>query len=83
MRHFFPFFFRLFFAFLAARILTLIVGWPGRQALVILTVVFLGNIYLFDYLDYRSRTNWRRRAGRPPEGGQALPGTAPEPPPEP
>lgn len=83
MRHFFPFFFRLFFAFLAARILTLIVGLPGRQALVILTVVFLGNIYLFDYLDSRSRTNWRRRASRPPAGRQTLPEKAPEPPPGP
>jgi hypothetical protein len=79
----YSFFFRLFLAFLAARILTLLVGWPGRPALVGLTLLFLGNIYLFDYLDYRSRTGWRRQASRPPQAPPSLPAAAPEPPPEP
>jgi hypothetical protein len=81
--HFFSFFARLFFAFLAARILTLLVGWEGRPALVGLTLLFLANIYLFDYLDYRSRTSWRRQASPRPPAPPILPAAAPEPPPEP
>ena len=54
------FFFRLFFAFLAAKLLAGILGLAGVNSLLGLTFLLLANIYLFDYLDYRSRTAWRR-----------------------
>jgi hypothetical protein len=57
----FHFFFRLLFAFLAAKFLGRFFGLGGLGPLLGLTLLFLGNVYLFDYLDYRSRTAWRRR----------------------
>jgi hypothetical protein len=61
MQPVFHFFFRLLFAFLAAKFLGLVFGLTGIGPLIGLTLLFLGNVYLFDYLDYRSRTAWRRR----------------------
>jgi hypothetical protein len=57
----FTIFFRLFFAFLAAKFLARFLGLESLGSLLVLTFLLLGNIYLFDYLDYRSRTSWRRR----------------------
>jgi hypothetical protein len=59
----FHFFFRLLFAFLAAKFLGRFFGLAGLGPLIGLTLLFLGNVYLFDYLDYRSRTAWRRSQG--------------------
>jgi hypothetical protein len=72
----FHFFFRLLFAFLAAKFLGRFFGLAGLGPLIGLTLLFLGNVYLFDYLDYRSRTAWRR--------SQSLnrPQPIPSPPPE-
>jgi hypothetical protein len=60
MQPIFSFFFRLLFAFLAARFLGRVFGLDGLGPLIGLTCLIMGNIYLFDYLDYRSRTAWRR-----------------------
>ena len=82
MRHLFPFFSRLFFAFLAAKLLAGLSGLPGLNSLLILTLLLLANVYLFDFLDYRSRTNWRRQAARAPEQATPVPPSGPETPPE-
>ncbi len=82
MHYLFPFFSRLFFAFLAAKLLTGLAGLPGLNPLLILTFLLLANVYLFDYLDYRSRTTWRRQAARAPEKAAPLPSSVPETPPE-
>jgi hypothetical protein len=63
MRYIFTFFFRLLLAFLAAKFLGFFFGLTGRGPLIGLTCLFLGNAYLFDYLDHRSHTAWRRRQG--------------------
>ena len=60
MKYIFNFFFRLFLAFLVAKLLTGLFGLPSREALLGLTGLFLANIFLFDYLNYRSRSSWRR-----------------------
>jgi len=60
MQPIFHFFFRLLIAFLAAKLLGFFFGLGGPGPLIGLTLLFLGNVYLFDYLDYRSRTAWRR-----------------------
>jgi len=83
MRPIFSFFLRLFFAFLAARFLARFLGLEGLGSLLGLTFLLLGNIYLFDYLDYRSRTSWRRRAARPPAAAPEMLIPSPEPPPPP
>ncbi len=82
MRHVFPFFSRLLFAFLGAKLLVTLAGLPGLNPLIALTLLLLANAYIFDYLDYRSRSVWRRRAARTPETAPTLPGAAPETPPE-
>jgi hypothetical protein len=78
MQPIFSFFFRLLFAFLAAKFLARFFGLESLAPLLGLTLLFLGNIYLFDYLDYRSHTAWRRSQGlsRPKSG---LPAAAPPP----
>jgi hypothetical protein len=82
MRHLFTFFFRLFFAFLAAKLLAGLVGLAGLNPLIILTGLLLANIYLFDFLDYRSRTSWRRRrSSQAPEQAPPVPPAGPETPP--
>ena len=82
MQHLFTFVFRLFFAFLAAKLLVTLAGLLGLNSLLGLTILLLGNVYLFDYLDYRSRHSWRRRAARLPATAPAVTADAPEPPPE-
>ena len=80
MQPIFHFFFRLLFAFLAAKFLGRFFGLAGLGPLIGLTLLFLGNIYLFDYLDYRSRTSWRRR--QPRSRPQPVPAPSPEETPE-
>ena len=60
MRYVFSFFSRLFFTFLAAKLLATIAGLEGLNPLIVITFLLMGNVYVFDYLDYRSRTAWRR-----------------------
>jgi len=61
MQLLFTFFFRLFLAFLAGKFLARWFGFEGVGSLVGLTLLFLGNFYLFDFFDYRDRSVWRRR----------------------
>uniref|UniRef100_A0A7V4LDC7 Uncharacterized protein n=1 Tax=Desulfobacca acetoxidans TaxID=60893 RepID=A0A7V4LDC7_9BACT len=60
----FSFCFRLFLAFLAARFLSRLFGLTGWGPLFGFAAFFLGNIYLFDYLNFRERF-----PRRPPPGG--------------
>ena len=76
MQPIFHFFFRLLFSFLAAKFLGRFFGLEGIGPLIGLTLLFMGNIYLFDYLDYRSRTAWRRSQDL------SRPQPVPSPPPE-
>jgi len=74
MQVLFTFFFRLFLAFLAGKLLS---GWFGFQGLVPLvgfTLLLLGNFYLFDFFDYRDRSVWRRHPwGRKKEAAAPRP----------
>jgi len=60
----FSFFLRLFICFVAAKLVVQAVDLNSRNYLLALTVLFLVNAYLFDYLVFRNR-----RAGQesPPE----------------
>lgn len=60
MKQIFGIVFRLFLAFLAAKLVTSLLGLTSLEALLGVTALFLANIFLFDYLDYRSRSSWRR-----------------------
>lgn len=82
MRHVFTFFFRLFFTFLAAKLLVFLVDWHGRAPLLAITLGLMSNVYFFDYLDHRSRSSWRRHTAGPPPAAPTVPGAIPEPPPE-
>ncbi len=83
MQMLFTFFFRLFLALVAAKLLDRVVGLESLASLVGLTCLFLANLYLFDYLDYRSRSPWRRRrALQPPPTPSPGPPPAPDSPPE-
>jgi amino acid transporter len=83
MQMLFTFFFRLFLALVGAKLLARVVGLESLASLLILTLLFLANLYLFDYLDYRSRSPWRRgRAVREPSSPPPVPPSASEPPPE-
>ena len=61
MHHVYTFFFRLLLTFLAAKLMVTLAGLEGLNHLIGFTLLLLGNVYLFDYLDHRSRTAWRRR----------------------
>jgi hypothetical protein len=79
MQPVFSFFFRLFLAFLAARFLARFFALESLGSLIGLTLLFLGNVYLFDYLDYRSRTAWRRsHAASQPRSAPPAPPTPPK-----
>jgi hypothetical protein len=52
----FGFFLRLFLCFVAARFLLQAIGVEGRDYLVGLTLLFLVNVYWFNYLVFRDRT---------------------------
>ncbi len=55
MNRVFAFFLRLFICFVAAKVVVLAVDLNSREYLLAMTVLFLVNTYLFDYLVYRSR----------------------------
>ena len=71
----FSFFLRLFICFVAAKLVVQAVDLNSRDYLLALTVLFLVNAYLFDYLVFRNR---RPVKGNPPE---ADPDKTPEKPP--
>jgi hypothetical protein len=66
MKLFFIFFLRLFFCFVAAKLILRTLEWDNRAFLIGLTVIFLGNIYWFDFLQYRDRVAWRLRKEKKP-----------------
>ncbi len=63
MNYLFSFFLRLFICFVAAKLVVQAVDLNTREYLLAMTVLFLVNAYLFDYLVFRSR---RAGAGNPP-----------------
>jgi hypothetical protein len=79
MQPVFAFFVRLLLAFIAAKFLLYLLRLEGLGPLIGLTLLFLGNVYLFDYLDYRSRTAWRRsQEARRPQAAPPVPPASPE-----
>ena len=60
----FSFFLRLFICVVAAKLVVQAVDLNSRDYLLALTVLFLVNAYLFDYLVFRDR---RADRGTPPE----------------
>lgn len=72
----FSFFLRLFICFVAAKVVVVAVDLNSREYLLAMTVLFLVNAYLFDYLVYRSR---QPGEGAPPPAEPDL--TPKEPPP--
>jgi hypothetical protein len=80
MQYAFSFFFKFLLAFLAAKFLARFFGLQGWGSLLGLTALFLANIYLFDYLDFRSRSAWRHRSGLRQEPPATAPPTPEEPP---
>jgi hypothetical protein len=61
MKVFFIFFMRLFICFVAAKFLLRALDLDSRAYLIGLTAIFLGNIYWFDFLEYRDRIAFRLR----------------------
>ena len=55
MNFVFAFFLRLFICFVAAKLVVQAVDLNSRDYLLALTVLFLVNAYLFEYLVYRNR----------------------------
>ncbi len=55
MNSLFSFFLRLFICFVAAKLVVLVVDLNSRDYLLAMTVLFMVNAYLFDYLVFRSR----------------------------
>ncbi len=72
MNSLFSFFLRLFICFVAAKLVVQVVDLNSRDYLLAMTVLFLVNAYLFDYLVFRRR--------RPGEGKE--PAAAAEQPPQ-
>ncbi|MHB8066601.1 MAG: hypothetical protein ACYDIC_01730 [Desulfobaccales bacterium] len=66
MKTFFIFFLRLFFCFVAAKFLLRVLGLDSQAYLIGLTVILLGNIYWFDFLEYRDRIAFRLREPEKP-----------------
>ena len=74
MKVFFTFFLRLFFCFVAAKFLLRVLGLDTQACLIALTAIFLGNLYVFDYLEYRDRIAFRLRKPARPTPETAAPG---------
>lgn len=55
----FSFFLRLFICFVAAKLVVRAVDLNSRDYLLALTILFLVNAYLFDYLVFRDRRTGR------------------------
>jgi hypothetical protein len=66
MKVFFIFFLRLFFCFVAAKFILQALDWDSRAYLIGMTLLFLGNIYWFDFLQYRDRIAFRLRKEKAP-----------------
>ncbi len=60
----FTFFLRLLFGFLAAKLLTRHFELAGLGYLLGITLFFAGNVYFFEYLDYRGKLPPPRRTRR-------------------
>jgi hypothetical protein len=75
MKVVFIFFLRLFFCFVAAKFLLRVLGLDTQAYLIALTAILLGNIYWFDFLEYRDRIAFRLRkpAGTAPEAEAPVP----------
>ena len=85
MKVFFIFFLRLFICFVAAKFLLRALGLDSRAYLIALTLLFAGNLYWFDFLEYRGRIAFHLRklhkaAPLPATTGEEVP--APSPPAE-
>ncbi len=79
MKVFFIFFLRLFFCFVAAKFILQALGWDSRAYLIGLTLLLLGNIYWFDFLQYRGRIAFRLRKEKvPAEPAAAKEATSPQ-----
>jgi len=74
MKVVFIFFLRLFFCFVGAKLLLRVLGLDLQPYLIGLTVIFLGNIYWFDYLEYRDRIAFRLAKPEQPIPERAPPG---------
>ena len=74
MKAFFTFFLRLFFCFVAAKFLLRVLGLDTQLYLMGLTAILLGNIYWFDYLEYRDRIAFRLPKAARPTPEAATPG---------
>ncbi|RJR41007.1 MAG: hypothetical protein C4567_10145 [Deltaproteobacteria bacterium] len=79
MKLFFIFFLRLFFCFVAAKFILQALDWDSRPYLIGLTLLFLGNIYWFDFLQYRDRIAFR--LGKKEKAPSGSPASAAEIPP--
>ena len=66
MKTLFIFFLRLFFCFVAAKLVLRGVGLDSRGYLTTLTVLFTANLYWFDYLEYRGRISFILRKMKRP-----------------
>lgn len=81
MKVFFIFFLRLFFCLVAAKFILQVLGLDNRIYLIALTLIFTGNLYWFDYLEYRDRISLRlRKKQKTPAGPAAAPEEIPTPP---
>ncbi|MGQ9687939.1 MAG: hypothetical protein ACUVXF_03995 [Desulfobaccales bacterium] len=80
MQHLFIFFFRLLLAFVAAKLLMRVVGLASPAALIGFTLLIVANLYVFDYLNHRSQSPWRRHPARRSPGASISPSPSPEPP---
>jgi hypothetical protein len=76
----FSFFLRLFLCFVAARFLLQAIGVEGRDYLVGLTLLFLVNVYWFNYLVFRDRKAPKAEAQPGPPDSPAAAPEAEEPP---
>jgi hypothetical protein len=81
MKVIFIFFLRLFFCLVFAKFILRAVGQDSQNYLIALTLLLLGNIYWFDYLQYRSRIAFRLRKLEKPAANPeaAKPEEAPSP----
>lgn len=77
MKAFFIFFLRLFCCFVAAKIILRVLGLDHRAYLIALTLVFTGNLYWFDFLEYRDRISlhFRKLRKSSPQPAPAEEGT--------
>jgi hypothetical protein len=78
MKVFFVFFLRLFFCFVAAKFILQALDWDSRAYLIGLTLLLLGNIYWFDFLQYRGRIAFRlgkkeKPLSEPPSSAAEIP----------